>query len=340
MIMNLKKLIAAAICALLTIPVLSACNPSGKKPESGKKISIVCTTFPAYDWTRQILGDLSEHAEITYLLENGTDLHNYQPTALDMAKVSSCDLFIYTGGESDAWAEDSIREAVNKNMRTVSMLDVIGSDAKTEEIKEGMEHEEEAHHDDDPAHDHTHDGLEPEFDEHVWLSLRHAKTICTAISDQLCVLDSEHQQQYQANLAAYKAELDRTDESFRALTDSAQQKTLIFADRFPFRYFTDDYGLDYYAAFAGCSAETEASFQTIVFLAGKIDELHSGSVFVIENSDQKIAQTVIDNTKDKNQHIAVLNSIQSVSKQQIDGGMTYLSLMDENYNVLKSAIGS
>ena len=338
--MNLKKMTAVGFAALFACSAMCACNASDSRQNSGKKIRIVCTAFAAYDWTKQILGDLTDRAEITYLLDNGSDLHNYQPSALDIANISSCDLFIYAGGESDTWAADAAKDAVNRNMRVVSMLDTIGSDAKTEEFKEGMEHEEEAHHEDDPAHDHTHDDAETELDEHVWLSLRHAKTICTAISDQLCVLDSENQQKYQANCAAYQAKLDELDRAFSALTDSAKQKTLVFGDRFPFRYFVDDYGLDYYAAFAGCSAETEASFQTIVFLAGKMDELQCGTIFTIENSDKKIARTVIDNTKEHNQTVAELNSIQSVSRQQIESGTTYLSMMQQNYDVLNAAIGS
>ena len=221
-------------------------------------------------------------------------------------------------------------------MQVINLLEVMGDAAKEEEVKEGMEHDH-AHDEDHDEEDHDHEE-EAEYDEHIWLSLRNAKTVCTEIADRLSILDSANKDDYKANLEAYTAELDRLDGDFKALTDGAKQKTLVFGDRFPFRYFTDDYGLDYYAAFVGCSAETEASFETIVFLAEKTDALGCGTVFTIENSDHKIAQTIIDNTKEKNQKIAELNSLQSVTKDQIGSGVTYLSLMQSNYDVLKDAL--
>ena len=192
--------------------------------------------------------------------------------------------------------------------------------------------------DEDHDHDHEHEEGEVEYDEHVWLSLKNAKTLCKEIADRLSILDSANKDAYKANLDTYTAQLDKLDGDFKALVDGASQKTLVFGDRFPFRYFVDDYGLDYFAAFAGCSAETEASFDTIVFLAEKMDELGCGTIFTIENSDHKIAQTILDNTKAKNQNIAEMNSLQSVTKDQISSGATYLSLMQENLAVLKSAL--
>ena len=197
------------------------------------------------------------------------------------------------------------------------------------------EHEEHDH--DEEEHDHEHDASETEYDEHVWLSLKNAELLCAEIADKLCSLDSENKEDYKANLESYTAQLEKLDGDFRELIAGSQQKTLIFGDRFPFRYFVDDYGLDYYAAFAGCSAETEASFETIVFLAEKTDSLGCGTVFTIEKSDHKIAQTIIDNTKAKNQKIAELNSVQSVTKDQINS-TSYLSLMQSNYDVLKDAL--
>ena len=170
----------------------------------------------------------------------------------------------------------------------------------------------------------------------MWLSVRNAKKLCGVIADKLCQIDSKNADDYRANLAAYTEKLDRLDQDFQILTDGAQQKTLLFGDRFPFRYFTEDYGLDYYAAFVGCSAETEASFETVVFLANKLDELGLDTVYTIESSDGAIARTIIENTKDKNQQIAVLNSIQSVTADQVKSGTTYLSLMQQNYDVLKA----
>lgn len=490
-----------------------------------KPLSIVCTIFPEYDWVREVMGSHADTAEITYLLDNGVDLHSYQPTAADMVKISECDLFIYVGGESDAWVENALAEAVNPDMQVINLMDVLGDSAKEEELKEGMqegehehdhnheheeikeedikdrelsdfagnwqslyplleageldeyvehhaeEHEEPAeevkkeleekwgcdvtavsvdgtkieftyvdgtkksgdykyagyspvladdgdihavryqyeavsgdspkyvvfndhgyepgnaehfhiyygdgedfektlesfsfnpffiheglngeeavevleghnhnqkdeHEEDGEEHDHHHEDGEVEYDEHVWLSLKNAKILCNEISDKLCALDAANESDYKGNLTAYTEKLDALDSDFQALVDTASVKTIIFGDRFPFRYFVDDYGLDYYAAFIGCSAETEASFETVAFLSQKVDELGVSTVFTIENSDQKIAKTIIENTKDKNQQILALNSLQSVSGEEI-GSVTYLSLMQENYNTLKEAL--
>ena len=475
-----------------------------------KSLNIVCTIFPEYDWVTEILGSHAENDTITYLLDNGVDLHSYQPTAQDMAKIAECDLFIYVGGESDEWVEDALAEAVNPDMQVINLMEVMGDSAKLEELKEGMEEEDEHDHseevstfEDDEVQDrslsdwagewqsgyplalsgsldeafahkaesgsmtaqeykdyyikgyetdydnikiednhitftkndgtvtesdyeytgyfiqdwstgtraamyrfeavdkesgapvyiefndhmiepekaeHFHirmsdesydaiedpenrwptfypaelspeevceelaghgshnDDEEEEYDEHVWLSLKNAKLLCAEITDKLCILDDASSEDYKANLKSYAEQLDQLDSDFQALADSASVKTVVFGDRFPFRYFVDDYGLDYYAAFVGCSAETEASFETIIFLADKVNELGVSTVFTIENSDQKIAKTIIENTNDKTQNIAVLNSLQSVTTQQISDGENYLSLMRENYDVLKNAL--
>ncbi len=310
-------------------PAESSVTESKNDSVTGEQLSIVCTIFPEYDWVKQILGDHASHAEITYLLDSGVDLHSYQPTAMHMAKIADCDLFVYVGGESDEWVEDALAEATNKNMQVINLMEVMGDAAKEEVVKEGMEPEDE---------EDGEDADEPEYDEHVWLSLKNAKTLCTEITDRLSILDSANKDAYKANLDAYTAQLDKLDGDFKALIDGASQKTLVFGDRFPFRYFVDDYGLDYFAAFAGCSAETEASFDTIVFLAEKMDELGCGTIFTIENSDHKIAQTVIDNTKEKNQNIAEMNSLQSVTKDQVSSGAPYLSMLLENLAVLKTAL--
>ena len=334
-----KKTIAFTAAAAILLG-LNACGSQQDTAESstaesktdtvtGEQLSIVCTIFPEYDWVKQLLGDHASHAEITYLLDSGVDLHSYQPTAMDMAKIAECDLFVYVGGESDEWVEDALAVAVNPDMQVINLIEVMGDAAKEEEVKEGMEADEE----EDSAEEE-----ETEFDEHVWLSLKNAKTLCTEIADRLSILDSANKDDYKTNLYAYTAQLDKLDSDFQTLVDSASQKTLVFGDRFPFRYFVDDYGLDYFAAFVGCSAETEASFETIVFLAEKMDELGCGTIFTIENSDHKIAQTIIDNTKAKNQNIAELNSLQSVTKKQVSSGVTYLSLMQDNLAVLKSAL--
>lgn len=310
-------------------------------------IKVVATIFPEYDWVKQIMGDKAASAEITYLLESGVDLHNYQPTADDIIKISDCDLFVYVGGESDEWVEDALEGAVNKDMKVINLMETMGDKAKLEEVKEGMQHDHDHDHEDDEEdHDHDHeDGeedhdheYEEEYDEHVWLSLVNAKFLCGKITDALCEIDPADADAYKANFAAYSAELDALHSDFQKLTDSASIKTVVFGDRFPFRYFVDDYGLDYFAAFSGCSAETEASFETVIFLTQKMDELGCKTIYTIENSDKSIAQTIIGSTQAKDQTVAELNSLQSVSRADIDGGATYLSLMRGNYDVLAETL--
>ena len=487
--------------------------------ESEKPLKVVTTIFPEYDWVKQIMGDRAANAEITYLLESGIDLHNYQPTADDIIRISDCDLFVYVGGESDGWVEDAVAGAVNKDMKVINLMETMGDKAKLEEVKEGMQHDhdhdhgheeeieaedikdrtlaefdgewksllpvlnagdldgflaEEAeehgepvdevrgeyaekwacnavgikvdgstitftfddgttasaeyayagystvladdgdikgvryqfetesadapryvqfndhghepadevehfhvyfgsdsfdalmnssanpffvhkdmsvdeiveeleghgHHDHEEGeeeHDHDHEE-EEEYDEHVWLSLVNTKFLCGKITDALCEIDSANADTYKTNFAAFSAELDALHSDFQKLADAASVKTIVFGDRFPFRYFVDDYGLDYFAAFSGCSAETEASFETVIFLAQKMDELGCKTIYTIENSDKSIAQTIISSTQAKDQTVAELNSLQSISRADIDAGVTYISLMRGNYNVLAETL--
>ncbi|HOC34368.1 MAG TPA: ZinT/AdcA family metal-binding protein [Ruminococcus flavefaciens] len=510
---------------------------SSNIPES-EPFSVVCTIFPEYDWVKEILGSHAENVEISYLLDDGVDLHNYQPTADDIVKISTCDLFVYVGGESDEWVEDALAEAANKDMKVINLMDVLGDSAKVEELKEGMQESEHEHdhdhskevstfednevqdrplsdwegdwqsayplvldgsldeawehksedgkmtaeeykdyytkgyksdysaisiHDDhikftdndgnetesdyeytgyyiqnwstgtkaamyrfeavdkesgapvyiefndhiiepekaehfhirmsnesydaivDPEgnwptffdaalspeevcdevighdhkdedkdedeHDHEHEEAEAEeehehkyeegeeeYDEHVWLSLKNAKVLCTEIEKNIEAIDSANAADYKANLDSYVAKLDELDNSFKALVDGSSVKTLVFGDRFPFRYFVDDYGLDYFAAFIGCSAESEASFETIKFLSDKINELDCKTIFTIENSSKDIAEAVISNSGKTDVTIAELNSLQSVSNADISSGTTYLLLMQKNYDVLADVL--
>ena len=331
----MKKYISIILAVVLSICGLSACgqadsNQTTEKDE--KQIKVVTTIFPEYDWVREIAGDESDHVDLTILLDNGVDLHSYQPTLEDIMKISDCDLFIYVGGESDAWVEDALKEAVNKDMKVINLLDVLGNSVKEEEVVEGMEAEEEE------SEEKSEEEEEPEYDEHVWLSLKNAKVFCKAIADDLSEIDKDHAETYQKNEENYAAKLDELDQNYQKTVDEASQKTLLFGDRFPFRYMVDDYGLDYYAAFVGCSAETEASFETITFLAGKVDELGLKNVMTIEKSDQKIAKAIIENTKDKNQKILRLDSMQSATSDDVKAGTTYLSIMEDNLEVLKEAL--
>ena len=349
----MKKFISILVAAVMAASCLSACgqvNSAALETEQSvsdanlstseesqsendnnktEKVKIVTTIFPEYDWVRQIAGDKVSDMDITMLLDNGVDMHSYQPAADDIMKISDCDLFIYVGGESDEWVNDALKEAVNKDMQVIDLLDVLGEQVKIEELVEGMqdaEHEEEEEHE------------EKEYDEHVWLSLKNAETLCDAIAEALGNADPDNKAVYDTNKAAYIDQLVSLDNQYREVVDQASMKTLLFGDRFPFRYMVDDYGLSYYAAFAGCSAESEASLETISFLAKKIDELGLKYVMTIEKSDQKIAKTIIENTQNKDQSILTLDSMQSTTSADVANGMTYLSIMEGNLNILKEAL--
>ena len=328
-----------------------------KTDDANKKFSVVCTIFPEYDWIRQLVGDKKDNYEITYLLDKGVDLHSYQPTAEDIAKIANCDLFVYVGGESDGWVDDALKESKNDKMQVVNLLETLGKNVKPEEVVEGMQEEDEHDHDhDDKDHDHDdkdHDDKdhdhedadhdhdleeETEYDEHVWLSLRNATALVNTLAEKLQTIDPENKDYYAGTAADYTAKLGDLDSRYLATIKKAKVKTVLFGDRFPFRYLVDDYGLKYYAAFVGCSAETEASFETVAFLAKKTDDLKLKSVLVIENSDQKIAKKIVETTKDKNQNIVVLNSMQSITNEDIANGATYLSIMESNLKALASAL--
>ncbi len=356
--MKSKKLLAGMISASLILGGLTGCGKSGSSAAASgdttdSKLKIVTTIFPEYDWVKNIMGDKADGADITLLLDNGVDIHSYSPSVQDMAMIKECDMFVYVGGESDSWVDGVLESTSNENMVVINLLDVLGESVKEEEVVEGMEHDhdhgeaeedhdhEEAEEDHDheeaeEAHDHEHE--EPEMDEHVWLSLNNASVICEEIAEALTKLDPDNSKAYKANLESYKAELSGLDAEYQSAVDSADKKTLLFGDRFPFRYMVDDYGLDYYAAFTGCSAESEASFETVVFLAEKTDELGLTAVMTIDGSDQKIAETVISNTQNKDQKILTLDSMQSVTSEKVASGTTYISVMKSNLEVLKEAL--
>ena len=298
----------------------------------GDKISVVSTIFPEYDWVREIVGSEADRYDLTMLLDNGVDLHSYQPTAQDIAKISDCDLFVYVGGESDGWVDDALKNATNKDMQVINLLDVLGNSVKEEEVVEGMQAEEEEEDSDDVEEE------EPEYDEHVWLSLKNAKVLCGAIADALETIDPDHAENYAANETAYNEKLEKLDTEYQQMVDQATRKTVLFGDRFPFRYLVDDYGLTYYAAFVGCSAESEASFETITFLANKVDELNLPCVLTIEGAKHKIAETIVENTKEKNQKICTMDSMQSITSDDVQNGATYLKVMEDNLSVLQEAL--
>ena len=315
------------------------------KPEdTAKRFSIVTTIFPIYDWVRNLLGERTEACDMTMLLDSGVDLHSYQPTAADILKVSQCDLFLYVGGESDEWVDDVLAQAENKDMLVVNLLEALGDSVKAEEVKEGMEaeHDHDHDHDGDEAeeaeHDHDHEEEETEYDEHVWLSVKNAAALCEVIAGKLGEMDEGNKALYDANAAAYIEQLNALDADYQAAADAAAVKTVVFGDRFPFRYLVDDYGLDYYAAFVGCSAESEASFETVVFLAHKIDELGLKAILQIETADGRIADTIRQNTETKDQAVLTMDSLQSVTAGRLAEGVDYLGVMRSNLEVLRQAL--
>lgn len=331
----MKKILSCLTAVFLLMLALSACTKQNAVTMN-EKISIVATTFPQYDWVRQILGNEVENIELTLLLSNGVDLHSYQPTVEDIAAISNCDMFIYVGGESDSWVESALQATSGKDRVVMNLLEILGDLVKEEEIIEGMEHSHE--HEDtflETGDEHTDDH---ELDEHVWLSLKNAKIICSYLSDELGKLDSKNSSVYAGNTEKYTAQLTALDTEYQNTVKTSPVHTLLFGDRFPFRYLTDDYNLNYYAAFSGCSAETEASFETIVFLTDKADKLNLQNIMVIESSDQSIAATIVQSSINKNQTILVLDSMQSITTSALASGTTYLSIMEKNLEVLKEAL--
>ena len=326
---------------------------------NSNKISIVCTTFPQYDWVKNILGEEAERFYVTLLLDNGVDMHSYQPAVKDIATAGSSDLFIYVGGESDTWVEDALKEAKNKDLKAINLMETLDNFVKEEEVVEGMQeerkslghsHEKSSKEKQEQTQKESHENSqeingqkeaadeEPEYDEHIWLSIRNAETMVKNIEKAIEQLDSDNAKVYQNNAENYIKKLDTLDKQYANTIQNAKYKAILFGDRFPFRYMADDYDLKYYAAFAGCSAETMAGFETVTFLAKKADELRLPVILTIENSDGRIAEAVKSNTTKKNQKILAMNSLQSVTKEQIADGITYLQVMQENLSVLSEAL--
>lgn len=339
----MKKILAF----MLSLMLLTGLVPCAGMAES-KPVTVVTTIFPIYDWARQIIGE-NENTNLVLLLDNGVDLHSYQPSAQDIMTISTADLFIYVGGESDEWVEDVLESAMNPDLVSISLTGAMGEDLKLEEIVEGMEHEHDHdhEHEEDEDHDHEHDEdeeeehdheHEEEYDEHVWLSLRNARKLTAAIAKALAGIDAASAEAFLANAAGYDARLQELDARYTEAVENASLKTVLFADRFPFRYLTDDYGLTYFAAFTGCSAESEASFATIAFLAGKADELNLPAVLTIEGGNRKIADTVIATASNPDRKVLAMNSMQSVTAEDVENGITYLSVMEENLTALKEAL--
>ena len=364
------------VCAIFVAALFSlvACNSvSENKKQESHELSIITTIYPEYAWTKEILGTRTDSVNLTLLIKNGIDLHSYKPTAHDVAKIASADMVIYVGGESDEWIKDALTASPKKGRVEINLMEALGDRVKAEEIVEGMQAEDEHHHEhaeehehhkehaeehkhehhkehaeehehehhDEHAevHEHHHHDEEVENDEHVWLSLKNAEILVKKIAEELSKIDAAHASAYKQNAEAYIAQIQSLDAEYRTAVESAARKTVLFGDRFPFRYLVDDYGIKYYAAFVGCSAESEASFETIAFLAGKMDAESLPVIFTIENSNGKIAKSVLAaSKKSQSAQILSINSMQSITEKQINDGINYISLMRANLENLKKAL--
>lgn len=304
----MKRLIAALLCLCL---MLCGCTAQPEKPHDETKLQIVCTSFPAYDFAREIAGD---RAELTLLIKPGSEVHSYEPTPKDMIRIQESDLFICNGGESEQWAKTLITPELN----TIYMMDCVDT---VEESADGIYNAE--------------DG-EPELDEHVWTSPLNAIKISEEICNALCKLDTDNAEEYKMNFAAYKAQLMALDREFRQVIKNSGKHTLVFADRFPMRYFALEYGLDCYAAFPGCSSETEPSAKTVAYLIDRVREDKIPAVLYMEFSNQKMADVICEDTGCKK---LPFYSAHSVSAEQFEQGVSYLDLMRINLNSLKEALG-
>lgn len=305
--------------ALLTCFSITGCN---YQKINSDKIKIICSTYAPYNWLEEIIKGKEDLYELSLLLKNGEDLHNYQPTVEDIVQISSADMFICVGGESENWVKDALVEAKNKDLEVIYMKDYL-DDCLYEEKHDHVHHN---HHEHDE-----------QFDEHIWLSLKNACKIVEELSFKINELDSDNCKLYQKNTNEYLVKLNQLDKDYENNLSKLTNHTLIFADRFPFRYLLEDYHLDYYAAFPGCEAESEASFETITSLINKVDDLKLSAVLIIDDNSYKLANTIVDNTLMKNQKILMLDSLQSVSFDKIDE-YNYLNVMKDNLKVLIEAL--
>ena len=332
----MKKLISILLGVCVLLAVMSGCTQNGKVTESNGKITVISTIFAPYDFVKELAGD---NAEVTMLLPPGSESHSFEPTPQDIIKIQNCDVFIYVGGESDSWVHEVLESMDTEKMKIITLMDCV--DVVVEEIVEGMEdghghdHNDESHEEDDHGEGHDEDHHEREYDEHVWTSPRNAKIIVQKISDTLCEVDTENSDYYKENTEAYLSKLSELDTKFQEIVNSAARNTLIFGDRFPFRYFADAYNLEYFAAFPGCSTETEASAATIAFLIDKVRNENIPAVFHVEMSNQKMANTISEETGAK---VLLFHACHNVTRDEMTSGATYLDLMNQNAENLKEAL--
>ena len=352
----MKKFAAFVMVVFAVALALSACGmDSNAKSLANKKVSVVATIYPQYDWLKNILGEYADKVDLKLLIKNGTDLHSYKPSAQDIAAIANADLVVYVGGESDEWIEKALEATPKAGRMQVNLMQVLGDRVKEEEVVEGMQAEEEHHHEhgeeaeehehehhehaEEHEHEHREHAEAPENDEHIWLSLKNAQILVKNLAESVAKIDSANAPVYRANAIIYASKLHDLDWAYDSTVSNASQKTILFGDRFPFRYMVDDYGIKYYAAFVGCSAESEASFETVAFLAGMMDSLSLPVIFTIDGSRSNVALAVRNASKNsKSVPVLQLNSMQSVTDEQIRSGVDYMSIMKSNLETLKKGL--
>lgn len=351
--MKHRHLKSIGIAFVLCLSLLSGCT--GPATAEQDENVILCTTFAAYDWVREILGD-TDTFTCRMLVDNGVDLHSYQPSAQDIMKIGDCRMLVYVGGESDTWVSEALAESGNEDIIAISLLDLVGNRALNEVELEGVEghhhhnHDDEDHdHETEPA-DHTdsetedvngqhaagddHDG---HYDEHVWLSLKNAIACTETLADTITKLDFDNSKQYVANAKAYIGKLEALDEDYQVMRDAVTQTTILVGDRFPFLYLAEDYDIHYFAAYSGCSADAEASVHTVTYLAEKLQEYKLPAIYVVDNGTDSLANTIAESAE-MQPKILHLSSMQSVTKEDIAQGCTYISYMEENLQMLKEGL--
>ena len=318
----MRKLICTVLALLLIFPLITGCASSNKND----KIKIVCTMFPQYDWVKNILGD-SRSVELSLIIDNGTDPHSYQPTTADIMNISNCNMLVTLGGDSEKWVSEALESTPNTNIKNIKLAEI-----------EGMT----LHDISSSSHDHDeNEHIHGAFDEHIWLSLKNAMTAVSALTDEICKLDESNASTYRQNADAYLLSLSNLDREYRQTVNEVpkENRFMLFADRFPFVYLLYDYGIDYQAAFDGCTTDVDADFDTVIKLVSKADERGVSHVVITESSDGSLAQTVVSSAKKKDVKIITMNSLQKVSKKDAENGVSYISVMEENLSALKTALG-
>ena len=323
-----KSLKIIIVFVAIMLAIIGAVVGFSNLNKNNKKVSIITTNFPAYDFARAVAG---EEADIKMLIKPGAEIHDFEPTPQDIIDIKNSKMFIYTGGESDEWIEDVLDDINTNDTKLFRMMDAV--EAVEEEIVDGMEHEHE--HEDGNEEGQEHEKEEAEYDEHVWTSLKNAQKIVGNIKDELVKISPENKNIFESNAEKYVNKLRKIEQEFQDVVKNGSRKTIVFGDRFPLRYFVDDYGLSYFAAFPGCSDQTEASSKTVAFLVDKIKSEKIPVVFKIEMSSGKIADTIANETGAK---VLTFNSAHNISADDFKNGMTYAEIMEKNVKALEEAL--